>query len=174
MVTHIIGGFINANPSLEGLRSEIPAPPAVLPLVPQKSVLYPLPMQKCNEAKIDSNIEYIRRLLKHIGVPDKDLDGVMIPMYGDVFSVDRLRLAEIQCRDYLTDSPLDKFQFAEPFFGPFHLLVSLTAMQERGGLNKYAFSLRSYIHSTPQMPAIPNIMTPSVLATGGSGWSDRL
>jgi hypothetical protein len=126
MVTHLINGFLNANPDLEHLRSQVPIIPAVFPLAIKKSTLYPLPLQRCDEAKIDGNIEYFRRILKHLDVTDKQLEDRIIPTFGDVFSVDRVRLGVAQCQFDKSSKYLDQFKFPEPFMGPFHLLVSST------------------------------------------------
>lgn len=124
MVSHIINGFIDANPKLEHLRPSVPQPAVVFPLVAKKSTLYPLPIQRCDEAKIDGNIDYFRRVLRYLDIPDADLEDMILPTFGDVFSVDRIRLAVQQCRWESSSKHFDKFKFPEPFMGPFHLLVS--------------------------------------------------
>lgn len=124
-VTHLINGFIDANPSLEHLRAKVPSAPAVFPLKRQKSSLYPLPIQRCDEALIEGNIEYVKRTLKHLGVPDTFLEDWILPIFGDVFSVDQIRLAVAQCQYEKSDKHIDQFKFPEPFMGPFHLAVSL-------------------------------------------------
>jgi hypothetical protein len=123
-VTHIINGFLDANPDLERLRPQVPLPPAILPLTRKKSTLFPTPMQDCDEAKIDGNIEYVRRVLQYLGIDDASLEDRIFPLYGNVFSVDRVRQAVGQCSIELSENHFDQFKFAEPFMGPFHLLVS--------------------------------------------------
>lgn len=123
-VTHLVNGFIDANPSLEGLRSEVPLAPAVFPLKRKKSTLYPLPIQRCDEALVVGNIEYVKRTLQHLKKTDLSLEDWLLIVYGDVFSVDRMRSAVAQCQYELSNKHFDKFKFPEPFMGPFHLMVS--------------------------------------------------
>ncbi|KAJ9107756.1 hypothetical protein QFC20_003701 [Naganishia adeliensis] len=125
MVTHIINGFLNANEDLEYLRASVPVPEAIFPLERKRSTLFPLPMQRCDEAKIDGNIDYFRQILKLLEMTDDRLEDIIIPTYGDVFSVDKVRLAILQCRHDLSKKHFDKFKFPEPFMGPFHLLLAV-------------------------------------------------
>jgi hypothetical protein len=108
----------------------VPLPPAVFPLTPKKSTLHPLPIQRCDEAKVDGNIDYFRRTLAHLGVGDDFLTDHMILTYGDVSSVDRVRLRVAQCRTELSKKAFDQFQFPEPFMGPFHLMVSYSSSNQ--------------------------------------------
>jgi hypothetical protein len=65
-VTNLINGFIDANPRLEGLRSQAPLARAVLLLKHKKSILYPPPIQRCDEALVEGNTDYVKRTLKYL------------------------------------------------------------------------------------------------------------
>jgi hypothetical protein len=70
MVTHLDNGFLDADPDLEHRRSAVPLPAAFFTLARKKSTLYPLPLQRSDEAKIDGNIEYFRKTLDHLGIKE--------------------------------------------------------------------------------------------------------
>jgi hypothetical protein len=125
MAIHLVHGFIDANPTLESLRETVPAPPAIYPLKNKKSALYPVPLQNVDEAKIDGQREYFEAtLLHHLRLDSEFFRKLVMPMYGDNLTVDRMRLLSQQMLEDTTTDPFLKAQFMEPFFGALHLGVS--------------------------------------------------
>jgi hypothetical protein len=121
---HIAHAFINANPALEPLREKVPAIPAIYPLHNKKSTLYPVPLQNVDESKVESFPQYFKLTLKnHCKLESEWFAENLVCTFGDAFTCMRSRQASDMYREDLTPDPFDKFQFPEPFFGPFHLLV---------------------------------------------------
>jgi hypothetical protein len=116
--------FIDANPCLEDLRCKIPFPPAILPLVPKPSSIYPVPLQNVDESTIDGQKDYFELTLKkYLGLPSEWFQHHIVPMYGDNFTVMRIRQLAEQHLENTTKDPFKKSQYMEPAFGPLHLLV---------------------------------------------------
>jgi hypothetical protein len=54
-----------------------------------------LQLQRCDEAKVKGNIDCLRKVLDLFGIKDRTLQDKIIPIFGDVFSVDRIDLRSL-------------------------------------------------------------------------------
>lgn len=124
MAIHLVHALMDVDPGLEPLRASIPPPDAIFPLVNVPSTLYPVPMQNVDESKVDGPHEYFKLILKDwLGLKSEWFEEKAVPISGDNFTVNRIRLGTEQMLEDKTKDPFDKMAFPEPFFGLFHFLV---------------------------------------------------
>jgi hypothetical protein len=125
MAIQLLHAFVNANPALEPLRSKLPVVKAILPLRNKPSQLFPLPLENADESTIDGNGEYLRLILRQfLKIPVERFKDMVLPIYDDAFTVQKLRQLVEQMLEDSTKDPFEQMQFPEPFLGLFHFLVS--------------------------------------------------
>lgn len=175
MAIHLVHGLIDFDPNLEPLRSKVPSSTAIYPLASEKSVLRPLPMQDVDESKIDSQSDLLQKLLQqYLGLTNGDFKDMVLPIFGDCFTVNRLRLATEQMLEDTTDAYSDKMAFTEPHHGPFHLLVSLSRFSPVAcGSHLHSCRWRWFRASSWQMQAPRVSKTPFLSSIPESCWSSR-
>jgi hypothetical protein len=132
MLSHIYHSWIDMHPEYEYLQPDVPNPPQVLPLIPERSIIRPLPVIDEDEGTVIGNINTIQNYIKYLGLTDEELGQMVIPVTGDAYTFGKnIHGVHRRRRDLDPDQPnLERLQFVQSWPALFHAQVRLDSISK--------------------------------------------
>jgi hypothetical protein len=126
IISHIYSVWVDIHPAVKHLKGQIPTPLQVLPLIPKRSEIRPLPVVDFDEAHVKGNIDTVHAYKEFLGVNSEALQDRVIPVIADVLTVQRVIQATARRKGHPepTNPELERMQYLQAWPALFHTQVS--------------------------------------------------
>ncbi|KAL9935181.1 hypothetical protein V8E36_006257 [Tilletia maclaganii] len=124
-VAHALRSWVEHRPDCSQLKTGVPRPPQIFPLVPQKTKVLPIPVYDEDEGSILGNIRVLDAIIKDFGLDEQWLKEHVVPAVGDAFTATLQRKAIERRED--DRSPLreqGRLTFLHPWAAMFHFKMA--------------------------------------------------